>query len=348
MKYIYGFAADPITKAHLEIIKTIHKRIKKNDEMFVLVSNNDEKNYKTPIEHRITMVRDLIENKFTKNVPTILQQNKRTLSFITELFGYEDHDITICIGEDQWNDLKNGKWQQSKILLKNYNFIIVCRTTTEIDVSNYNAELITVDGCNDISSTKVREILYYDPETHYNDVSKYIAHQTFRYIKENELYYQHSPNYQNDEKEFLKEYDKKKIENNWGEPSVTTDTIAYNGNKILLIRRKNYPYRWCWCLPGGFMNKTDLDLNYGAARELKEETGLDLNPNDFKQIKAYGHNFDPRLKIVDVAFAVRVNVKDMKKIAGDDDALEAKWFDLEDLPRLGFHHKQIIDDWLEL
>ena len=35
----------------------------------------------------------------------------------------------------------------------------------------------------------------------------------------------------------------------------------------------------------------------------------------------------------------------MSKAAGADDAAEARWFNINDLPNLGFHHNQIIEDW---
>ena len=88
-------------------------------------------------------------------------------------------------------------------------------------------------------------------------------------------------------------------------------------------------------------------MAFGAARELREETTIDLDPSKFEQIKSYGHNFDPRMKIVDTAFAVRVPKNMMKKAVGSDDAADARWFDLDNLPKLGFHHKQIIEDWLK-
>ena len=36
----------------------------------------------------------------------------------------------------------------------------------------------------------------------------------------------------------------------------------------------------------------------------------------------------------------------MKDVLGADDALEAAWFDVTDLPKMAFHHGQIIADWL--
>ena len=164
--------------------------------------------------------------------------------------------------------------------------------------------------------------------------------------KDNKLYKQNNLNYKAEEEAFIKQYKIDKQKNGWPEPSVTVDILAYNGNQVLLIRRGNFPYKWHFCLPGGFFDLSDEDLNHTAAREFREETTIDIAPEKFKQIKTYSHIFDPRLRIIDVAFAVRVNAKDMKKAIGSDDAIEAKWFDINDLPPLGFHHRQIIDDWL--
>lgn len=70
----------------------------------------------------------------------------------------------------------------------------------------------TTDG---ISSTAVREILFKNPECHYSDVRDYITHVVFRYIKDNELYFQNGNDYNEKEKEFLKEYAVKKEKNHW-------------------------------------------------------------------------------------------------------------------------------------
>ena len=288
----------------------------------------------------------------------IVIQDKRTYAYLDA--HYRGEKITICMGDDEWYSLCSGKWVNWDLLLKHYEFMVFYREDNDEIYREDNDEIVlpasinpTVtflgagDNTDGISSTAVREILFKNPECHYSDVRDYITHVVFRYIKDNELYFQNGNDYNEKEKEFLKEYAVKKEKNHWGEPSVTTDTVAYNGDKILLIRRGNYPYKNFWCLPGGFFEKTDEDLNFGAQRELKEETGIDIDPKYFRQIKTYGHNFDPRMKIVDVAFSVRVNKKDMDKVKGLDDACDARWFQIDELPKLGFHHEQIINDFLK-
>ena len=354
MIYFYGGSFDPVTNAHIDILKAISKKLRLNDMLMVGVANNDEKNYKTAINYRFTMVQDMVNEKLQKYNIRVVKQENRTYKFLQDYIaqtGVTINDFTICVGEDEWKSLCAGKWVNYELLLKHFKFLVVNRdSTNEIKAPkgfNTNVTVIKANIGEGISASKVRNILSKNPDSHYEDVKELITHHTFRYIKENELYWQNGPDYDKKEKKFLADYAIKKKENNWGEPSVTTDTIAYNGNQILLIRRGNYPYKNYWCLPGGFFEKSDEDLNYGAARELREETTLDLDPTKFEQIRTYGHNFDPRMKIVDTAFAVRVPKNMMKKAVGSDDASDARWFDLDDLPNLGFHHAQIIEDWLK-
>lgn len=350
MIYYYGGTFDPITKAHEAIIRRIKKEMRESDKLIIGIVQNDEKNYNVSVNDRLNMVKKSLD------AHEIVIQDKRTYEYLDA--HYRGEKITICMGDDEWYALCSGKWVNWDLLLKSYEFFVFDREVHDCEDKddeivlpagiNPNVTFLSAEDTTDgISSTAVREILFKNPECHYSDVRDYITHVVFRYIKDNELYFQNGNDYNEKEKEFLKEYAVKKEKNHWGEPSVTTDTVAYNGDKILLIRRGNYPYKNYWCLPGGFMEKTDEDLNFGAQRELKEETGIDIDPKYFRQIKTYGHNFDPRMKIVDVAFSVRVSKKDMNKVKGLDDACDARWFQIDELPKLGFHHEQIINDFLK-
>ena len=86
----------------------------------------------------------------------------------------------------------------------------------------------------------------------------------------------------------------------------------------------------------------DETVEQCAARELKEETGLDQG--HFRQVKAYSAvNRDPRDRVITVAFYVITRVKEAK---GSDDAADARWFPINNLPKLAFDHEEIFADAL--
>lgn len=360
MKYIFGGAFDPISRGHMAIIKAIHKHLQANDEFYVLVSNNDEKLYKSTLDERFDVVNRTLKSAFQQAAPTVMIQDKRTYRFLNEQFYGQADEIVIVVGEDEWHSLLDGRWQNHEALLENYKFIVARRApfTGEMLVHKNKIRELNIEDCMDISSSKVREIFYRNPATIYTDVKEHIHKSTFEAIKDLGMYCQNGENYANEEAEFLADYAIRKKENNWGEPSVTADIVGYNGDEVLLIRRLKPPYKNYWALPGGFFNAVDSvdprtkiivpkdpDIDYAAQREFYEETNIDIPVEKFRQIKTYAHMFDPRMRIVDVAFSVRVSAHDKDKAIGCDDAAEAKWFKINELPKLAFHHDLIINDW---
>jgi 8-oxo-dGTP diphosphatase len=127
--------------------------------------------------------------------------------------------------------------------------------------------------------------------------------------------------------------------------SVTTDCIVIKNNgktpKVLLIQRKHEPYINKWALPGGFV-EIDEDLEEGAQRELEEETGIKgLN---LVQFRTYGKpGRDPRGRTISVVYFA--NLDNEVTVTASDDAAEAAWFDLNDLPALAFDHEDILSDF---
>ncbi|MGL4582564.1 MAG: NUDIX domain-containing protein [Flavobacterium sp.] len=125
---------------------------------------------------------------------------------------------------------------------------------------------------------------------------------------------------------------------------VTVDVVLFreysNILQLLLIKRKNEPFRDYWALPGGFVDQNE-DLIVAARRELLEETSIVCE--DLVQIKAYGKPFrDPRSHMVTVAFYGEVGEDVVGKAA--DDAKELAWFSVDELPDLAFDHLDIITD----
>lgn len=129
-------------------------------------------------------------------------------------------------------------------------------------------------------------------------------------------------------------------------PAVTADVLVLAGTpgdgQILLIRRLHPPFKDMWALPGGFIEMEE-DLHVSAARELAEETGL--KNLSLKQFGAYGAvNRDPRHRTITVAYLA--HLERPLTVLGGDDAGEAAWFPVNELPALAFDHDKIINDGL--
>ena len=125
-------------------------------------------------------------------------------------------------------------------------------------------------------------------------------------------------------------------------PAVAVDCVifGYDGNdiKVLLIQRGNYPYKTSWAFPGGFMNMNET-AEQAALRELKEETGL--KDVIVRQLYTYTDiDRDPRERVISIAHYALTRISEVK--AGDD-AKEAKWFSLSEIPNLAFDHDVILN-----
>lgn len=139
--------------------------------------------------------------------------------------------------------------------------------------------------------------------------------------------------------------EKRKYTYDYPRPAVTTDCVIFgkdnNDLKVLLIERGNEPYKGSWAFPGGFLNM-DETAEEGALRELKEETGLNIQ--SVSQIGAFsGVDRDPRGRVITIAF---YTITDIAPVTGSDDAAKAQWFSLNALPPLAFDHKAILDEAL--
>ena len=112
--------------------------------------------------------------------------------------------------------------------------------------------------------------------------------------------------------------------------------------EILLIRRAKDPEIGKWAVPGGFVN-WDEAADEAVAREVREEAGIDVRP--LKIIGVYSSpSRDPVRQTVSIVFICEFRGGELR---GGDDAAEAKWWPLYQLPELAFDHKKIIKDALE-
>ena len=124
--------------------------------------------------------------------------------------------------------------------------------------------------------------------------------------------------------------------------AVTTDcvmfTYEYRQLKVLLIRRGLDPYKGEWALPGGFLRMKET-AEQGALRELWEETALSVST--IHELGVFSDpDRDPRERVITIAFYALVKPSE---VYGGDDAEDARWFPIGELPTLAFDHQDILN-----
>ncbi|MCB0154565.1 MAG: NUDIX hydrolase [Anaerolineae bacterium] len=129
-------------------------------------------------------------------------------------------------------------------------------------------------------------------------------------------------------------------------PSVTVDVVIFSildeQLKVLLIKRKGWPFEGMWAIPGGFVHM-DESLEEGAYRELAEETNVTRDQIYIEQLYTFGEpERDPRTRVITVAYFALVAADQLTPQAADD-AEDVAWFSVYDLPPLAFDHTQILD-----
>jgi 8-oxo-dGTP diphosphatase len=129
---------------------------------------------------------------------------------------------------------------------------------------------------------------------------------------------------------------------------VTLDIVIFTVRdgalQIHLVKRGVPPFKGQFAIPGGFIRE-DESLEEAALRELYEETGV---RNLFlEQLYSFGDpKRDPRGRVITVAYFALISSGRLSLVAGAD-AAEAGWFSVDDVPRLAFDHKRILDYALE-
>ena len=127
-------------------------------------------------------------------------------------------------------------------------------------------------------------------------------------------------------------------------PYPVIDVIINRNDEIILIKRRKEPNKGKFSIPGGFVEWGET-VEDAAIREAQEETGLKV-----KLAEILGVYSDPdrdvRGHVMTVAFVANPIGGILK---GGDDAEDAKWFNLSDVPfeNMPGDHPKIIHDFIK-
>jgi len=132
-------------------------------------------------------------------------------------------------------------------------------------------------------------------------------------------------------------------------PGITVDAMLFHWSgkilRLLLIKRGDEPYKGSWAFPGGFVDENET-VEEAMVRELSEETGLLMKGME-QVYTASAPGRDPRGWTISVVFLGCTGGKEPETRAGDD-AAEAHWHALDNLPDLAFDHMSIVHQVKEI
>ncbi len=121
-------------------------------------------------------------------------------------------------------------------------------------------------------------------------------------------------------------------------PLLTVDAVIIYNGKIVLVRRKNPPFKDQFALPGGFVEIGET-VEKAAIREAKEETGLDI-----EIIKLLGVYSDPKRDLRGHTVSVCYLARGSGNLKAGSDAKDTGLFGIDEIPELAFDHNKIIEN----
>lgn len=136
---------------------------------------------------------------------------------------------------------------------------------------------------------------------------------------------------------------------------VTVDAVVEQSGHILMVKRKSYPGKGFWALPGGHVNEYET-LEEATFRELREETGIKVPEPVLRGSVVNCRTFDSPYRSMlgrVITEARHIKLKDdvkLPRVKGMDDAEKAKWIPISEIrEELCFDdHFHIISAFLNL
>ncbi|MDQ3570440.1 MAG: NUDIX domain-containing protein [Actinomycetota bacterium] len=111
-------------------------------------------------------------------------------------------------------------------------------------------------------------------------------------------------------------------------PQLCVGAVVVEGTRLLMVRRGRDPGAGRWSIPGGHVEPGET-VTEAVVRELREETGVRGVCQD---LVGWLERTGPDHHLVILDFAVKVQASE--ELAPGDDATDAAWVPLDDVPQL--------------
>jgi len=113
--------------------------------------------------------------------------------------------------------------------------------------------------------------------------------------------------------------------------------------QALMVKRGRQPYKGTWMFPAGFVDFGEHPED-ALHREVDEETGLKIKQANL--LKVYQCKDDPRA-MGHIVFCYQVDVIEGQLITDEDENLDIGWFDVNNLPEIGWEvHQQVVKEFI--
>lgn len=136
--------------------------------------------------------------------------------------------------------------------------------------------------------------------------------------------------------------------NQYQNPALAIDLVVFGYHEtdlfVLLLNRKEEPFKDKWTLPGAFLQMDEL-FQDTCNRILTTKLGM---TNIFlEQLYSFDQLArDPRGRVISVAYYALINPTKFEIVAGNM-ANDVQWFKTSDIPKLGFDHATLFKKALQ-
>lgn len=124
-------------------------------------------------------------------------------------------------------------------------------------------------------------------------------------------------------------------------------TVDEGHAKVLLVRRKNEPFKDMWALVGGALYNNET-LEDGTRREIYEKTGI--NNLDLYQFGVYDEKDkmpNINMRMIAITYLGIIDSKHTNILKESRNAKDVEWFDIKNIPKLAFSHNEILTKAIE-